>query len=673
LVAVAIAVACGNAFTSALINRAGAVANAACIHGAHAIVFVVTDAIHVGVGGTIATTLTDGVLLVAVAVAIAEGHVRTSALVDRTRTVANAARINHANAVVHVVTNAIGVDVGKAVSTALSNGVFLVAIAIAVTCGNVFTTALVDLTWTVAHATGVQCAHAVVHIVTNAVGIDIGSTVPTTFTQHIFLVAIAVAVACRDVFTSAFVDLSWAVANAARVKRTHAVVHVVANAVGIGVFSTVAPTDTNGVELVSVTVAIASRNVRTATLVNRARTVADATLVERTHAVVHVVTNAVGIDVGGAVTAAYAQGVELVAVAIAVASRDVRTSTLVNLSWTVAHATRVKRSHTVVHIVTNAIGIDVGSAVTTTHAEGVELVSVTIAIAFRDVRTSALVDLSWAVADAARVERAHAVVHIVTNAIGIHVGGTVTTAYAQGVELVAVAVTVPGRNVLTSAFVNGAGAIANAASIKGAYAIVHIVTNPVGIGVFRTVTTTHAKGVELVAVAVAIASRNVPTSAFVNGTWTIANPALVECAHTIVFVVTNPIGIGVGSAVASTNAKHILHIAIAVASALGDAFTTTVATLVQFEAASIIFRGICIVVAGRGVSATRNCACVEDNDVSELLQGISLREYLSVDLPRKRSGCRDLHHQDLQILSGERKVRCWISIGTGKGKPCSPC
>ena len=144
------------------------------------------------------------------------------------------------------------------------------------------------------------------------------------------------------------------------------------------------------------------------------------------------------------------------------------------------------------------------------------------------------VNLSWTVADAARVECAHAIVHIVTDAIGVGVSSAVTTTYAQGVFLVAVAITVSGRNVLTSTFVNCTWAIANAAGIEGAYAIVHIVTNPVGIGVFRTVATTHAKGVELVAVAVAIASRNVLTSAFKRRPRAVANAALVQRTHTIV-------------------------------------------------------------------------------------------------------------------------------------------
>ena len=61
---------------------------------------------------------------------------------------------------------------------------------------------------------------------------------------------------------------------------------------------------------------------------------------------------------------------------------------------------------------------------------------------FWDVRTSALVDGARTVADAALVEFAHAVVHVVTDAIGIGVRCAVTSTHAQGVELVSVAVAV---------------------------------------------------------------------------------------------------------------------------------------------------------------------------------------------------------------------------------------
>ena len=60
-------------------------------------------------------------------------------------------------------------------------------------------------------------------------------------------------------------------------------------------------------------------------------------------------------------------------------------------------------------------------AVTTPHTQGVELVAVAVAVSFWDVRTSALVDGARTVADAALVVRAHAVVDVVADAIGVGV------------------------------------------------------------------------------------------------------------------------------------------------------------------------------------------------------------------------------------------------------------
>ena len=61
---------------------------------------------------------------------------------------------------------------------------------------------------------------------------------------------------------------------------------------------------------------------------------------------------------------------------------------LVDLAWTVADAVSVKRAYAVVHVVTDAIGIGVFSAVTATLSKSVELVSIAVAVAFRDVRTT---------------------------------------------------------------------------------------------------------------------------------------------------------------------------------------------------------------------------------------------------------------------------------------------
>ena len=58
------------------------------------------------------------------------------------------------------------------------------------------------------------------------------------------------------------------------------------------------------------------------------------------------------------------------------------------------------------------------------------MVPVAVAIARRDVGTSALVDLSWSVADAAGVVLSNAIVVVVTDAISIGVCHAVTSAHA---------------------------------------------------------------------------------------------------------------------------------------------------------------------------------------------------------------------------------------------------
>ncbi|MCH1587961.1 MAG: hypothetical protein L7S02_02050, partial [Flavobacteriales bacterium] len=65
----------------------------------------------------------------------------------------------------------------------------------------------------------------------------------------------------------------------------------------------------------------------------------------------------------------------VVAIAIAVTSGDVRTTALVDVSRSIADATRIKRAYTVVHIVPDVIFISVGCAVTTTYPQGVNLVA----------------------------------------------------------------------------------------------------------------------------------------------------------------------------------------------------------------------------------------------------------------------------------------------------------
>ena len=55
----------------------------------------------------------------------------------------------------------------------------MISIAIAVACWNVEASTLVDLAGTIAHAASIECANAVILVVTNPVGIVVSSTIAT--------------------------------------------------------------------------------------------------------------------------------------------------------------------------------------------------------------------------------------------------------------------------------------------------------------------------------------------------------------------------------------------------------------------------------------------------------------------------------------------------------------
>ena len=138
-------------------------------------------------------------------------------------------------------------------------------------------------------------------------------------------------------------------------------------------------------------------------------------------------------------------------------------STREDRTWTVAYAASVEFSNTIIHVITNAIGIGVRFTVSAAFAERIKLVSFAVAIAFRNVCTSAFVNRTGAVADAALINLADTVVDVITDAIRIGVGRAVATTDAKRVQLVAVAVAIPFRNVCASALVDCTGAIAHTA------------------------------------------------------------------------------------------------------------------------------------------------------------------------------------------------------------------
>ena len=178
--------------------------------------------------------------------------------------------------------------------------------------------------------------------------------------------------------------------------------------------------------------------------------------------------------------------------------------------------------------------------------------------------------------------------HIVADAIGIHILRAVTTADTDGIELVPIAVAIARGDVGTSACINGARTVADTTGIKLAHAIVHVIAHAVSVGVGRAIATAHADCVGLVAIAITVAGRNAVTA---------ANAALIE-------LVAIAVAVAGWNATAAANAARVNHIAIAITIACGNAVATANAALVHHGTGAVVIGSIGIVVARRGVRAT---------------------------------------------------------------------
>ena len=84
---------------------------------------------------------------------------------------------------------------------------------------------------------------------------------------------------------------------------------------------------------------------------------------------------------------------------------------------------------------------------------------------------------------------------VVANAVLVRIGRTIATTNAQSVQLVAIAVAIVGRLLVTTAVVDGTRTVADATSINGAYAVVYIVAHAIAIGIGWTVTVTNSNSI----------------------------------------------------------------------------------------------------------------------------------------------------------------------------------
>lgn len=189
------------------------------------------------------------------------------------------------------------------------------------------------------------------------------------------------------------------------------------------------------------------------------------------------------VHIRGAVSSANTRSIELIAIAVTVACWNIRTAAFVDRSWSVANAASIWSSHTTVYVITNPIVVSIRRTIATTDVNGIQLVAIAVTIPLRELGASALINLTWAVTDAASIEASNAAVDVITDAVAVGIGCAIATAVADGVNLVAIAIAVTCRDVRTAAVIDCTWSIADPASIETAYAVVDVITNAVVVGI----------------------------------------------------------------------------------------------------------------------------------------------------------------------------------------------
>jgi hypothetical protein len=195
------------------------------------------------------------------------------------------------------------------------------------------------------------------------------------------------------------------------------------------------------------------------------------------------------------------------------------------------------------------------------------LVSVAVAVAFWDVRASAIIDFAWTVAGATCIDRSYAWVFVVANAIAVCIGVASSSALSycvgsqagavivcgSGVEVACKGVGAPGHLIgIADSVLVGIGSTVPAAYPQGIgkqartviscstvtvvacagigapldlEQVLKVVTNAILIRICAARTTAYSDRIQLIPVAVTISRWNVGTTALIDGARTIADSA----------------------------------------------------------------------------------------------------------------------------------------------------
>ena len=382
-----------------------------------------------------------------------------------------------------VVADAVAVVVGFAFAIADADGVGHIAVAVAGAWQQVFTSATVDRTRPVAHPTGVELAYAVVVLVTQAITIEVDEAIARTVQSFDGVYAAAVRigrsrveVACR------------------RIRATRddgAVTDAVTIGLGIAVAFAI------GATIGKVAGAIVVRGF--ALVIACGRLSATGHLIRITYAIT--------IGVTRAITTAIAEGIELLAFTIAVFGGYHGAATFENGPGTIAHPAGIEGAHAGIHIVTDAIPIRIRRAISAAVAEGIELVTVAIAVTDGPLRTTALKHRTGAIAQSAFIQCANAGVDIVAIPVAIAIGRASPTADAHDIEVEAVAIVLRGVRVVVARVGVGTASVDALAGDVGLWVIVV----RLGVGTARVETTGIHIGLRIVVVRVRIGAAYVLT------------------------------------------------------------------------------------------------------------------------------------------------------------------
>ena len=178
------------------------------------------------------------------------------------------------------------VQILETISPTVKNSIELIALAVTVPFGNIETPARVDGPRSIAYPTLVLYPITRIRTIADAISIrvcisdTIVDIVTNTIEVDIFRPT-AITIPRRYILTTAGVDSTRTIANSAFIELSNAIIEavIITNAISINILQTRSTADKQGVQLIAITIAISFRYPRASAIVYRARTIANSTLV----------------------------------------------------------------------------------------------------------------------------------------------------------------------------------------------------------------------------------------------------------------------------------------------------------------------------------------------------------------------------------------------------------